>query len=348
MPFEPAAEAPAEPFFAGERTFPVPGSPDLDLVCPPLVRDDPALGEEVDDRLVQWAGEVGIYPGRLEKLRTCQFGRMLTLAHPGADDPDRLLVAACCLAVEWATDDYYIDEVSLGADPKVVGSRLANLYAVIDPAQLPLDHILAFERFVGENPIATAFRSAMELLARYGSATQVARFQHQMGILFMAWNQEADWHANGRTPGIWEYLVQRHLNNYLPPMILIDLVAGYELPPDEFYDPAVRRVFSLAGTAAVLVNDLYSSPFESGTDFNLPNVIAAAENCSKNDAIHRTVEIHNELLRTFVTEATALSLAGSPTVRRFLADTWCWLGGARHWHATSGRYHGDSAQVVRQ
>ena len=83
----------------------------------------------------------------------------------------------------------------------------------------------------------TAFRSAMEHLALYASPTQIGRFQHQMGILFMAWSQEADWHRNGRTPPVWEYLVQRHLNSYLPPMILIDVLAGYELPPHEFYDP---------------------------------------------------------------------------------------------------------------
>ncbi|WP_410625143.1 family 2 encapsulin nanocompartment cargo protein terpene cyclase [Amycolatopsis sp. cmx-8-4] len=342
------AGARAEPLFTGRRAYPVPGAPDLKLFCPPPARDDTALGEEVDDRLVTWAAEVGIYPGRLEKLRACQFGRMLMLAHPGADDPEVLLAAACCLAAEWAADDYYIDEVSLGADPKIVGSRLANLYAVLDPAQLPQAYAPRFERFTRETPIAAAFRGAMTLLARHASATQVARFQHQMGILFVAWNQEADWHANGHIPQTWEYLVQRHLNNYLPPMILIDLVAGYELPPEQFYDPAVRRVFALAGTAAVLLNDLYSGAFESDTDFNLPNVIAATENCPKSDAIAHTVTIHNELMQTFVDEATTLVRTGSPTLRGFLGDTWSWLGGARHWHATSGRYHGDSAQVVRR
>ncbi len=34
-----------------------------ELFCPGAVRDDPALGEEVNGRLVAWAGEVGIYSG---------------------------------------------------------------------------------------------------------------------------------------------------------------------------------------------------------------------------------------------------------------------------------------------
>jgi 2-methylisoborneol synthase len=318
-----------------------------ELFCPGPVRDNPALGEEVNDRLVDWAGQVGIYPGQLDRLRACDFGRLIMLAHPATDDPDRLLAAAKCVVAEWAADDYYVDEVSLGADPKVVGSRLANLHAVVDPALLPGRYAPQLERYAQEEPIARAFRSAMEHLARYASVTQLARFQHQMAILFVAWSQEADWHVNGRTPPVWEYLVQRHLNSYLPPMILVDPVAGYELPPHEFYDPRVRRAYKTAGSANVLLNDLYSAGFESDTDFNLPRVIAAEEGCTQQQAVARTVEIHNELMHIFVAEAAALSLAGSPMLRRFLTDIWAWLGGSREWHATTGRYHTEEQRGAK-
>lgn len=332
-----AAEAP----IAGDRTEGDASMPEL--FCPGALRDDPALGEEVNERLVDWAEQVGVYPGQLDRLRACNFGRLIMLAHPATDDPDRLLAAAKCVVAEWAADDYYVDEVALGADPRVVGSRLALLYAVVDPAQLPARYAPQLEEYRREEAIATAFRSAMEHLARYTSVTQMARFQHQMAILFVAWNQEADWHRNAWTAPVWEYLVQRHLNSYLPPMILIDVLAGYELPPGEFYDPRVRRAFTLAGDANVLLNDLYSAGFESETDSNLPAVIVAEEHCSREEAIRRTVEIHNELMHMFVAEAAALSITGSPMLQRFFVDTWAWLGGSREWHATTGRYHpGDS------
>lgn len=319
---------------------PADGDDDMpELFCPGPVRDDPALGEEVNEGLVAWAEEVGIYPGNLERLRRCDFGRLTMLTHPAVDDPDRLLAAAKCVTAEWAADDYYVDEVDLGADPMVVGSRMAKLYAIVDPAPLPAAYAPELDAYREAAPIETAFRSAMKHLARYVSAQQLGRFQHQMAILFTAWNQEADWHVNRRTPPVWEYLVQRHLNSYLPPMILIDALAGYELTPAEFYDPRVRRVFTMAGDANVLLNDLHSSKFESETDHNLPSVIAAEENCTPREAIKRTVEIHNELMRTFVAEAAALSTVGSPNLKRFLADTWAWLGGSREWHSTSGRYH---------
>ncbi len=315
-----------------------------ELFCPGAMRDDPELGEEVNERTVAWAEEVGIYPDNLDRLRTSNFGRLIMLTHPATSDPDRLLAAAKCVVAEWAADDYYVDEVDLGADPRVVGSRLALLYAIVDPPQFPSQYAPQLDEFRRELPISTAFRSAMEHLDRYASTSQMGRFQHQMGILFVAWNQEADWHRNGTTPPVWEYLVQRHLNSYLPPMILIDPVAGYELPPHEFYDPRVRRAFTTAGLANVLLNDLHSAGFESDTDFNLPRVIVAEEHCSWADAIRRTVEIHNELMHLFVDEASVLSLTGSPMLQRFFLDTWAWLGGSREWHATTGRYHPESKE----
>lgn len=329
---------------AGVPSAPSEGDDDSmpELFCPGPVRDNPALGEEVNERLLEWAEEVGIYPDNLDRLRAANFGRLIMLTHPGTDDPDRLLAATKCVVAEWAADDYYVDEVELGADPRIVGSRLAKLHAVVDPAQLPAAYAPQLDEFRKAEPIATAFRSAMEHLARYTSAAQMGRFQHQMSILYVAWNQEADWHSNGRTPPVWEYLVQRHLNSYLPPMILIDVVSGYELTAHEFYHPRVRRAITLAGDANVLINDLYSGANESDTDFNLPTVLVAEEGLTRREAIKRTVEIHNELMHEFVAEAAALSAAGSPALRRFLAETWAWMGGSREWHATTGRYHQPS------
>lgn len=75
-------------------------------------------------RLVTWAGQVGIYPGQLGRVRAVNFGRLMMLTHPATDDPDRLLAASKCVLAEWATDDHFLDEESLGADAKVIAARL--------------------------------------------------------------------------------------------------------------------------------------------------------------------------------------------------------------------------------
>ncbi len=261
------------------------------------------------------------------------------LAHPDSDDPDRLLAAAKCALAEWATDDHYVDDEELGADPRLLAGRLALAYAVVDPAQLPVRYAPELEAAAQEDPVLVAYRSSLNNLAQYASGTQVARLRHELAVMFVACNQEAGWRAQGRTPPVWEYLMHRHENSFLPCMVLIDPVGSYELPAAEFADQRVRRVFAMAGTASVLVNDLYSMSKEgSGLDFNLPKLIAAEEGCSLGEGVQRTVDIHDELMHTVEAEAAALTLFGSPALGRFLAGIWAWLGGSREWHATTPRY----------
>ncbi|WP_274564506.1 family 2 encapsulin nanocompartment cargo protein terpene cyclase [Streptomyces spiramyceticus] len=323
---------------------PSPGPPPADrpappaLYCPPAGRDDPALGEVVNERLVVWAEEVGIYPGRLDMVRSANFGRLMMLAHPETDDPDRLLAAAKCGLSEWAVDDHIVDCEVEEPRHELMGQRLAICHSVIDQAQLPLRYAPQLEQVVRKDPVAMALRSALDNLLDYATTTQVRRLRHELAIMFVAYNQEGVWHTAKQTPPVWEYLMHRHENSFIPCMVLVDAIAGYEVPMAEFSDPRVRRAFNLAGTATVLMNDLYSMGKEDPTDFSLPMLIAAEEKCSLQEAVERSVEIHDELMHTYEAEASALALIGSPELRRFLAGTWAWVGGNREWHATSARY----------
>jgi 2-methylisoborneol synthase len=336
-PMPPAATGAAGP----------PGVPEL--YCPPALRDDRALGEEVNARLVEWAGEVGIYPGQLDRVAACDFGRLIMLAHPESDDPDRLLAAAKCALAEWSVDDHYVDGEAEQAVPERLGQRLAIAYTAIDPAHLTEPYASQLDEHRRGDPVMVALRDSLDNLSRYATAAQVARLRHELSVMFVAYNQEAVWRTTEQMPPVWEYLLHRHENSFLPCMVLIDPVAGYELPAAEFADPRVRRVFTLAGTASVLVNDLYSMAKEDPTDTNLPRVLAAEQHCSITEAVQRSAAIHDELMHTFESEAAVLSLAGSPALRRFLAGLWAWLGGSREWHASTARYHGaDAAQTTEQ
>jgi 2-methylisoborneol synthase len=315
-----------------------------ELYCPPALRDDPALGQEVNDRLIEWAGQVGIYPGQLARVRGANFGRLLMLTHPDCNNPDRLLAGAKCALAEWAVDDHYVDgeagedTASGSGAPELLGQRLAIAYTAIDPAHLPASYAPQLEQARQDDPVMVALRSSIDNLARYATTTQVARLRHELSVMFVAYNQEGVWRSTGRTPPVWEYLMHRHENSFLPCMALIDVMGGYELPAAEFAAPALRRAFSLAGSASVLLNDLYSMTKEDPSDTNLPRVIAAEDGCTLPEAVARSVELHDELMRSFELEAAALSLAGSPALRRFLAGVWAWLGGSREWHRTTDRY----------
>ncbi|MFK4222943.1 family 2 encapsulin nanocompartment cargo protein terpene cyclase [Streptomyces sp. NPDC019890] len=307
------------------------------LYCPDAVRDDPALGEEVNNRLVDWAAEIGIFTGRLERLRSHQFGRLFMLAHPDSDDPDRLLAAARCGLAEWAVDDHWVDEGD-DTEPELLGSRLAMAHAVIDPVRLPAPYLAQFEELVQRQPVLRAFRSSLAHLSQFASTTQVARLRHELDVMFVGYGQEAEWRSSGRKPAVWEYLLHRYENAFYPCMVLIDPVGGYELPAHEFADPTVRRTYLYAGMANVLLNDLYSMAKEDPGDTNLPNLIAAEDNCSLQEAVDRTAAIHDELMHTVEADCAVLAAAGSPQLRRYLAGLWAWMGGSKRWHATSPRY----------
>lgn len=162
----PAAAAPAT------GTPPPKGVPTL--YCPPAARDDLALGELVNEWLVLWAEEVGIYPGHLDKVRSANFGRLMMLAHPETDDPERLLPAAKCGLSEWAVDDHIVDCEVEEARHEVLGQRLAICHSVIDQAQLPLRYAPQLEEAVRKDPVAMALRSALANLAGFAPTTQCA------------------------------------------------------------------------------------------------------------------------------------------------------------------------------
>jgi 2-methylisoborneol synthase len=328
------AAKPAEP---GEGTSGAVTVPEL--YCPRAVRDDPALGRVVNDRLVAWADEMGLFQGRLERLRSHDFGRLFMLAHPDTDDPDRLLAAARCGLAEWAVDDHWVDE---GEDtrPELIGPRVALAHAVVDPVRLPPRYYAQFEQVVAREPVLKAFRSALALLSAIASPTQVARLRHELAVMFVGYGQEAEWRMSGRRPAVWEYLLHRYENAFFPCMVLVDPVGGYELPAHEFADHRVRRTYLYAGVANVLLNDLYSMAKEDPTDTNLPNLIAAEQGCTLQQAVDQAAAIHDELMHTVEAESAALSALGSPELKRFLAGVWAWMGGSHTWHATSARYHG--------
>ncbi|MEO3751978.1 family 2 encapsulin nanocompartment cargo protein terpene cyclase [Streptomyces sp. B6B3] len=330
----PATEPATEP--EPERDAPAVRVPEL--YCPDAVRDDPALAADVNDRLVAWAEEIGIYEGRIDRLRSHDFGRLMMLVHPDCDDPARLEAAARCALSEWAVDDHWVDEGE-HADPELIGNRLALAHAVVDPVRMPARYVHQFEQVVEQEPVLRAFRSSLNYLARYASWTQVARLRHELAVMFVGYGQEAQWRTSGRTPAVWEYLLHRYENAFFPCMALVDPIGGYEVPAEEYADPRVRRTYLIAGTASVLLNDLYSMGKEDPTDTNLPNLIVAEEHCSLQEAVDRTAEIHDDMMHAFEAEAAALSAAGSPQLRRFLGGVWAWMGGGKEWHSSSHRYH---------
>ncbi|GAB2568523.1 family 2 encapsulin nanocompartment cargo protein terpene cyclase [Nocardia heshunensis] len=320
------------------------------LYCPPPVRDDPVLAEAVNVGILGWAEQIGLYEGRLDDLRKADFGRLIMLAHPDCDDADKLLAAAKCAVSEWSVDDYYCEEDASDIAPDgsqssaeaELGPRLELAAAAMDPVHLPVRYQVKVEEAMQSDPILRAFRTSFDHLSQFATPTQVARLRTEIAGWFIALGAEAGWRTAGRMPPVWEYLLNRQPHSFLPCMAPIDAVGGYELPAAEYTDPRVRRVVTTAALASQMVNDLYSMAREdlsNGREFNLPTVLAAEENCTRQEAVQRTAEVHDELVHRFEAEAGLLAATGSPELLRFLTGLWAWMGGNRAWHADSRRYN---------
>ncbi|SEN53817.1 2-methylisoborneol synthase [Pseudomonas sp. ok272] len=311
------------------------------LHCPTPVRIDEPLGQQVDSLLLPWIERVGIFAGQLEKIRASRFGRFAMLCHPDTDEPDRLLLSAQCIAALFAVDDYYCDDDSQGSVPEQVGSRLSVALAALEPAHLTGEYIAALERALDADPVLRGLRAYMVRVAQFASPAQIARVRHEIIAMFVTMGAEASWRLNRQTPSVWEYLAHRQVNSFLPCMSLIDIVGGYELPANLYCAPMVRRVTTLAASATIIANDLYSMHKEGMTvqvDFNLPQLLVAHQQCSLAEAMTRTASIHDDVVRAYEAAEQRALPAATPELERFLGGLKAWVAGSREWHQHSGRY----------
>ncbi|MGH4006898.1 MAG: family 2 encapsulin nanocompartment cargo protein terpene cyclase [Pseudonocardiaceae bacterium] len=311
------------------------------LYVPAVERVDDALAAEVDDRLVVWAKDCGFTDDEADLMRRAGFGRLAMLAHTDTDDPDRLLIAAQLNAAWWAADDLYADDSAMGATPTELPPRLALVMAVMDPVAPAGEFSVPLDEALRSDPVLVALNSGIEHLTRHASSAQVQRACYATFAMFVSWNSYAAWRFTGNYPPAWEYLGARQHDSFYTSMTLIDAVGGYELDANLYYEPRVRRALMQAGTASVMVNDLHSAAKDAADDKPVCNMvlqIAADRQCSVEEAVAVTVDLHNDLVRDFEATHRSLLPVPSPQLQQFLRGVRAWMGGGFEWHATNPRY----------
>ncbi|OON73822.1 family 2 encapsulin nanocompartment cargo protein terpene cyclase [Streptomyces tsukubensis] len=323
----PEAGAPAE----GE---PIPG-----LYHHPVPQPDPARVEEVGRRIKAWAvDEVQAFPPEWEdQFDGFSVGRYMVACHPDAPTVEHVMVATRLMVAENAVDDCYCEDH--GGSPIGLGSRLLLAHTALDPLHTTKAYEPEWLDSLGSDAPRRAYRSAMEYFDRQATSSQTDRYRHDMARLHLGYLAEAAWAETDHVPEVWEYLAMRQFNNFRPCPTITDTVGGYELPADLHARPAMQRVIALAGNATTIVNDLYSYTKElnsPGRHLNLPVVIADLEGVSDRDAYLKAIEVHNDLMHDFETEAAALAAACPvPSVLRFLKGVAVWVDGNHYWHQTN-------------
>jgi 2-methylisoborneol synthase len=159
--------------------------------------------------------------------------------------------------------------------------------------------------------------------------------------MYVSWAAYAAWRYLEQLPEVWRYLAARQHDSFYTSMTLIDIVGGYELNAALFGEETFHRALMQAGTAAVIVNDLYSLAREAADelpDSNLVLLIAAEEKCPIREATERTVQLHNDFVHGFEDSQRQLAALGSIELQRFTRGAQAWMGGGFEWHSTSSRY----------
>jgi 2-methylisoborneol synthase len=305
----------------------------------PVPEPDPVRVEEVGRRIKEWAlDEVDLYPDDWEdQFDGFSVGRYMVACHPDAPTVDHLMLAARLMVAENAVDDCYCE--NHGGTPVGLGERLLLAHTALDPLHTTKEYQPQWEESLHSDAPRRAYRSAMEYFLQKAGPSQADRFRHDMARLHLGYLAEAAWAQQDHVPEVWEYLAMRQFNNFRPCPTITDTVGGYELPADLHAQPAMQRVIALAGNATTIVNDLYSYTKElaaPGRHLNLPVVIADREGLSDREAYLKAVEVHNDLMRDFETEAAALAAACPvPSVQRFLRGVAVWVDGNHYWHQTN-------------
>ena len=311
------------------------------LYCPVVQRVNEPLAEEVNERLVAWARDCGFPEDDVAQMGAAGFGRLAMLAHADSDDPDLLLIAAQLNAAWWAADDYYADDSAMGATPTELPPRLALTMSAMDTVAPAGEFSVALDEALRADPILVALRSGVDHMARHGTPAQVQRACYATFAMFVSWDAYAAWRHTGTYPPAWEYLAARQHDSFYTSMTLVDIVGGYELTANLYYEPRVRRLMMQAGTASVLVNDLHSVAKDAADEKPVCNMvlqIAADRGCSVEEATELTVALHNRLVREFEAGHRGLRAVPSYELQRFLRGLRAWMGGGFLWHATNPRY----------
>jgi 2-methylisoborneol synthase len=244
-------------------------------------------------------------------------------------------------AAWWAADDYYADEASLGATPTELPPRLALVLSAMDPPPPAGKYTGQLEEVMEADPVLVAFRSATKYMSDRATPSQVMRAYHATCQMYVSWAAYAAWRYLRTLPSVWRYLAARQHDSFYTSMTLIDIVDGYELPANIFYERRFNQAITQAGTSSVLVNDLHSVAKDTAadlTDGNVVLLIAAEEKIAIKEAIERTVALHNDFVRGFEASQRELMAVPSPELHRFLRGTQAWMAGGIEWHGGSDRY----------
>lgn len=305
----------------------------------PFALDDD-LAARVDEHIMNWIQRIGLFPGQADEVGRFHLGTFAAMVHPDASTENHVRLAAENITAAFGIDDHYCDEDIEGASAERAGARLAGVLNALEPSSdSPADRRM--EQGVARDPVTAAVREVLRRADAFATPTQLCRLRRETIAMCLAMAGEKSWQVTHYTPTPWEYLAQRRFNGAVSCLAMIDIVAGYELPPQIYDAPDVRALTLAASSLIIHVNDLYSAAKESTTVsdvYNLPTLLTIHNRWSLERGVQETISIHNRNMVHYLDRERSLAREAPPELSRYLCGLRNWIRGSLEWHKTTGRH----------
>lgn len=321
-----AARDATQPAVTSARSLAIP-----ELYCPfyPAVHPKAA---NVHNASVAWAMAMGLARDdkHVQALHNAKVGWLVARAFPIADQMDALQIAA-----DWITLFCLIDNhIESIRGPALSHVYLKGLLNVFRDGAAPLI----------VDPFAQAFRDLRERMIAVDVPLWITRFGEQLQRLFGTFVDEAKWRQLDAVPDVLRYRKMREVSSGLYfGFRLGELTDNINLPQIAREHPVVRSLESKAALIVGLANDIYTveREFARGEVNNMIMVLMHEESLTIEEAVIRTVELHDAETREFIALALQLpsfSIQIDGDLQRYVEVLSSMISGHRSWALETARY----------
>ncbi|MFE2044595.1 hypothetical protein ACFXAZ_27455 [Streptomyces sp. NPDC059477] len=326
--------------------------PYLHYPFPPRVHPET---DQVENEMLDWLIGHGLLaePEREAAFRHTRFAELVGREYPDADS-DGLRAVTNLYAWIFVVDDSICDTGTLGQDT----ARLAAFYAwmreIMEVGSLTAAESLALTVTVDLDEadkamchgLAEAMHDVCQSIAHRSSHTQYMRFVTEMDYYFLGTLWESGHHVHSTTPSPAEYAIGRRMTCATPAALALeDIAAGYEVPPEEYQHPAVRKLRSHVSNLNSWADDVFSYGKERDTEgprpLNLPTSLAQHDGLDVQAAITETARLHRRDMEAYLATRAQLATWASPELNRFLSASDDMLRGFYDWGLNAPRYRLD-------
>lgn len=306
-------------------------------VPPPFCPFPPAVHPrvlEMDARTNAWMTESGLFIDNAHQQKLLRVGAAELTARgiPFGEDERTQDVSDVGMWL-FAVDDY-CDETGFSHDPGGYAMVASRIQRAVEAPEVDV---------FDDNPYAAAVRHLRRRLEANGaSPMQLTRWAYAVRTFLFGQINEAHHRATGTIPNLSDFMVMRlDTVGTLPVFLLSDYAAGFELPPAEMDNRAVRALTEMASMLFGLDNEIVSFHKESRRspdDINLIAVLAHQHRISLPEAQLQTVDLRNRVMARFARLGDEVIRHGSPELATYVGSLRTWVRGHCDWTYDSDRY----------